>query len=145
WGDTLRPFLWTHVGIQVPAFTGSGEFDLPVACSYDFEVTAAKYLHALAGGEIPLLFLFSGTVFGRDERGLRATQVPWTCEARFRLPVSDWRGLMDRYFPNGGWLRLDRDTLDALMREKARRAVARFDDVIQALLAESGANGENAA
>ena len=31
WGDTLRPFLWTHVGITVTGFTGSTEVDLPVA------------------------------------------------------------------------------------------------------------------
>ena len=46
------------------------------------------------------------------------------CEARYRLPVAVWRELMDRYFPNSGWLRLDRDTLDALQRFKAEPAPA---------------------
>ena len=36
-------------------------------CTYDFEVTAAKYLQALDGGEVPLEFLFSGTVFYMSE------------------------------------------------------------------------------
>ncbi len=63
WGESLRPFLWTHVATTLPAFSGSAEFDLPVECTYDLEVAATKYLHALQGGEIPLLLLFSGTVF----------------------------------------------------------------------------------
>jgi len=138
WGDTLKPFLWTHVSTMAPGFTGAGEFDLVVPCTYDFEVAAAKYLHALEGGEIPLLFLFSGTVFAKGEDGLRVTQIPWDREARHRLPVATWRELMDRYHPNAGWLRLRRDTLDALLRLKARRAVATFDEVIDMLLAGAG-------
>ena len=138
WGDTLKPFLWTHVSTMAPGFTGAGEFDLVVPCTYDFEVAAAKYLHALEGGEIPLLFLFSGTVFARGDEGMRVTQVPWDREARHRLPVATWRELMDRYYPNAGWLRLRRDTLDALLSLKARRAVTTFDEVIDALLAEAG-------
>jgi hypothetical protein len=138
WGDTLKPFLWTHVSTMAPGFTGAGEVDVVVPCTYDFEVAAAKYLHALEGGEIPLLFLFSGTVFARGEEGLRVTQIPWDREARHRLPVATWRELMDRYYPNAGWLRLRRDTIDALLSLKARRAVATFDEVIDALLAEAG-------
>ena len=48
---------------MVAGFAGETEVDLPVACTYDFEVAAAKYLHALGDGEVPLLLLFSGTVF----------------------------------------------------------------------------------
>ncbi len=138
WGDTLKPFLWTHVSTMAPGFTGKGEVDLAVPCTYDFEVAAAKYLHSLEDGEIPLVFLFSGTVFAKGEEGLRVTQVPWDREARYRLPVATWRELMDRYYPNAGWLRLRRDTLDALLSLKARRALATFDEVIDALLAEAG-------
>jgi hypothetical protein len=134
WGDTLKPFLWTHVTAMVPGFTGQTEFELSVPCSYDFEVAAAKYLHALGDGEIPLLFLFSGTIFARDDGRLRVTQVPWDRESRWRLPVRVWRELMDGYFPNSGWLRLGRDTLDALLRYKADHALATWDDVMAALL-----------
>ena len=45
---------------------------------------------------------------------------------------------MDRYFPNSGWLRLRRETLDALLRFKARRALATWDDVIAELLRAAG-------
>ena len=138
WGDTLKPFLWTHVTAMVPGFTGHTDVELPIPCSYDFEVAAAKYLHALGGGNVPLLFLFSGTVFAHGDGGLRVTQISWDREARWGLPVRVWRELMDRYFPNAGWLRLARDTLDAFLRYKARHALATWDDVIATLLRESG-------
>src|ERR1700723_2826563 len=38
WGDSLRPFLWTHVSSMVGRFDGTIEFDLPVEGTYDFEV-----------------------------------------------------------------------------------------------------------
>ena len=55
WGDSLRPFLWTHVGAVVPGFDGATEVDLPIVCTYDFEVAAAKYLHALDDGVVPIV------------------------------------------------------------------------------------------
>ena len=71
WGDSLRPFLWTHVSTTLGRFDGTTEFDLPVECTYDFEVAGAKYLHALGDGDVPLILLFSGTVFTRGRVGLR--------------------------------------------------------------------------
>lgn len=114
---------------------------MPVECSYDFEVTAAKYLHGLGGGEIPLLLLFSGTVFTRGETGFAAEPIAWNQEASFRLPVTVWRGLMDLYFPNSGWLRVRRDTLDRLQRFKALRAVPTWDQALEQLLKEAGDAG----
>src|SRR5437763_2262520 len=46
WGQTLRPMLWTHAGVIVPPFTGATSADLPVPCTYDFNVAAAKYFYA---------------------------------------------------------------------------------------------------
>jgi hypothetical protein len=139
WGDTLKPFLWTHVSTMVLGFTGSSDVELHVPCTYDLDVAAAKYFHALGDGDVPLILLFSGTVFGKADGGmLQVTQIPWDREARFRLPVATWRELVDRYFPNAGWLRLRRDTLDALMRMKARRALVTWDDVLAELLRAAG-------
>jgi hypothetical protein len=138
WGDTLKSFLWTHVSTVVPGFTGNTVAVLPVPCTYDLEVAAAKYFHALQDGEIPTLFLFSGTVFVRSPAGLRVQQVSWDKEAPYRLPVRVWRELMDQYFPQSGWLRLHRDTLDGLTRVKGRRALATWDDVVTALLRDAG-------
>ena len=123
---------------MVPRHDDRSEVELPVACSYDFEVTAARYLHALEDGEIPLRFLFSGTVFSERGRGLEISQIPWDREATFRLPVRVWRALMDQYFPNAGWLRLKRETLDGLLLFKGQTALPTWDQTIEALLMWAG-------
>jgi hypothetical protein len=135
WHDTMRPLLWTHVSVLVPRFERTIDVDVPVACSYDLEVAAAKYFHALDNGEIPLLFLFSGTIFFAADQRFSVSPVPWDAEAAYRLPVALWRELMDRYFPNCTWLRLSRDTLDALHRFKGRQGLPTFDAAVEALLA----------
>jgi hypothetical protein len=139
WGESLRPFAWCHVSTTVPAFTGCTEVDLPVPVTYDFEVAGAKYLHALEEGEVPLVLLFNGTVFSRRGDGLAVEPVPWHVEAPYRLPVSVWRDVMDLYFPNSGWIRLQRDTIDALARYKAERALPSWEQVVEQLLKEAGA------
>ena len=138
WGESLRPFLWTHVGDHGRCVPGSTEVDLPVECSYDFEVAGAKYLHALGDGDIPLLLLFSGTVFTRGDAGFAAEPVAWDTDASFRLPVAVWRAVMDLYFPNSGWLRVRRDTLDALQRYKAAHALPTWDQALERLLKTAG-------
>jgi hypothetical protein len=112
-----------------------------VPCTYDFEVAAAKYLHALGDGEIPLLLLFSGTVFVPGDFGFSAEPVGWDCEASYRLPVAVWRGVMDLYFPNSGWLRVSRDTFDALQRYKAQRSLATWDQALTSLLEQTEGEG----
>jgi hypothetical protein len=139
WGETLKPFQFATVPVMVPAFHGSTDLDIPVPCSYDLEVAAGQYFHALDDGEIPLLMLFSGTVFARGTGGgLLAEQVPWHKEATYRLPARVWRELMDMYFPNSAWLRVRRDTVDALGRFKSRRALPTWDETLSALLKQAG-------
>jgi hypothetical protein len=138
WGDTVKPFLWTHADRMVTAFDRSTEIELNVPCTYDFEVAAAKYLHSLGDGEVPLLFLFNGTVFAKGSAGLRVSQLAWHKDATYRLPVQVWRALMDQYFPNGGWLRLHRDTLDRLLKFKAGHALLTWDQVMEVLLGAAG-------
>lgn len=131
---TLKPFLWTHATVLVQGFTGSTEVDLPVACTYDFDVSGTKYLHALREGDVPLRLLFSGTVFTRGDRGFAAEQLPWSLEAPCLLPVRCWRDLMDHYFPGSGWIRLDRETIAALQRFKASRGLTSWELAIAELL-----------
>src|SRR3989442_7273359 len=47
WGETLRSLLWTHTSTVVPQFTGSVTIDLPIACTYDFDLVSTKYFNAL--------------------------------------------------------------------------------------------------
>lgn len=139
YGDTLRPLLWQHVAQTVLPFRGEAAFDLPLACSYDFEVAAHKYLSALTGGDIPLIVMFSGTVFVRGATGVATEFVPWTCEARYRLPVRVWREAMDTFFPNSAWLRLDRETFDELHRFKIAGGYPTWEAAIARLCAEAKA------
>jgi len=134
WGDTMKPFLWTHLSATIPAFRGQTDVELPVACSYDFEIAAAKYLHSLESGDIALLMMFSGSVFEKGTTGMQVSQVPWSKEASYRLPVRVWQEMIDHYFPNSGWLRLNRETLSELMKFKSSRALATWDEVIETLL-----------
>jgi hypothetical protein len=136
WGQTLRPLLWTHAGVVVPSFTGSVGVDLPVPCSFDFSLAATKYFDALEGGEIPLGFLFSGTIFYQGEDGgPMVAQVPWDREASFRLSAAAWRGLMDQFYPNSAWLCLGRDVFDRLYHYKSRRGLPTWEQALEELLA----------
>lgn len=139
WGESLRPFLWTHVSTTVAEFTGSVEIDLPVACTYDFEVAAAKYLHSIGDGEIPIVLLFNGTVFSYRDGGLIVQPIPWHVEASHRLPVSVWRKTMDGFFPDSGWIRIRRETIDALTRYKSDLALTSWEEAFERLLKEAGA------
>jgi hypothetical protein len=139
WGETLRGFLWTNTSIVVPQFEGTTLAELHVSCTYDFEVAAAKYLHALGDGEVPLELLFSGTVFFAGAGGLlRTAQIPWDAEASHRLPVRVWRDAMDQHFPGSAWVRLRRDAFDRLVAYKAERSLPTWESVVDELLRERG-------
>ncbi|MGV0792575.1 DUF6084 family protein [Mycolicibacterium sp. XJ1819] len=136
WANSQHTFLWQHTGAMVPGFSGTTEVNLPLECTYDFEVASAKYLHALRDGAVPLQFLFSGTVFTRGARGFAVEQVPWDREDRYDLPVAVWRALMQQHYPNAGWLRLHRDTVEALAAYRSARGLLSFDDAITSMLAD---------
>ncbi len=136
WGKTLRPSLWTFVSVFVPPFTEGCTVDLPVACSYDFNLATTKYFAALGDGDVPLCFLFSGTIFYQDNNGaLQVAQIAWEKEASFRLPVLVWQDLMDRYYPNSAWLYLRRDVFDRLHQYKSRHGLATWEQAVEQLLA----------
>jgi hypothetical protein len=143
WADTLKPLQFTTVSIMVPGFTGSTELDLPVTLSYDLEIGSVRYFAGLDAGEVPLLLLFSGTVFAVAGGRLQVQQVPWSKEATYRLPVSVWREAIDAHFPNSAWIRMTRQTLDDLQRFKTGQALPTWDATIAALL-ERAARGAEA-
>ena len=140
WAETLKPFQLTHVTLPVRGFSGVAEVDLPVELSYDLEVAVGKYLHALRDGAVPLLLLFSGTVFHQTQTGLQVEQIPWDREAPFDLPVDVWRAALDTHHPGTGCLRLHRDTIDALHAYKTSRGLSTWDDTLAALLDGTTAN-----
>jgi hypothetical protein len=135
WGQTLRPMLWTQTSAIVPAFTGTTTVDLPVPCSHDFSLAATKYFDALEGGDIPLCFLPSGTIFYQGQTSaLQVAQIGWDKEAYFRLPAASWRGLMDLYYPNSAWLLLRKDVFDLLNQYRSRQGLPTWEQALEKLL-----------
>ena len=136
WGQTLRAMLWTHANATVPSFTGSTACDLHIPCTFDFNVATTKYFNALSQGDIPLNLLFSGSIFYPDAEGsLQVVPVPWSKEARFRLPVAVWREMMDLYYPNTAWLNLRRDVFERLYRYRMQRSIPTWEQAFEHLLA----------
>jgi alpha-ketoglutarate-dependent taurine dioxygenase len=138
WAAGMNSLLWAQVVRQVPRFSGSTEVDLVVPCSYDFEVASNKYFDALEAGEVPLEFLFSGTVFYTSATGLQAAPIPWEKEASFRLPVATWRAAMEHYFPGSAWIRLRRDVFDRLYQYRVRAGFPSWEGALERLLEDAG-------
>jgi Family of unknown function (DUF6084) len=137
WADTLKPMQFTNVSTMVTSFTGSTEIQLPVNFSYDLEIGSGRYFASLESGDIPLLLLFSGTIFSVVDGRMQVQQVPWSKEASFRLPVSVWREAVDVHFPNMAWITMSRGTLSGLERYKTERALPTWDATVNALLSEA--------
>lgn len=138
WGQTLRARLWTHATANVRQFQGKTEALLAVPCSYDLNVSATKYFYGLEGGEVPLLFLFSGTIFYEGEDGrLQIQQVSWNCESAYRMPLATWQAMMDEHYPNSAWLSLDRGLFDRLYAFRRQEGLADWDQTIARLLEEA--------
>jgi hypothetical protein len=137
WAQTVKPLHWMNTSVTVPSFTGFSSVDLELACSFDFNVAATKYFHALEAGEVPLTVMFSGTVFyAEGEERLQATQIPWDREASYRLPVAVWRKMMDTHYPNAAWLWLHRDAFEKLLDYKVRNGIPTFERALEELLAQ---------
>jgi hypothetical protein len=136
WGQTLRNLLWTNTSAVIPQFTGVTTVDLHVPCTFDFSIATTKYFNGLADGDIPVLLMFSGTVFYADDTGaLRAAPVSWDKEAKYRLPLKVWKDMMDVYYPNTAWLCLRRDVFEELHRFKVDRGLPTWEQAFEIMLA----------
>ena len=135
WGQTLRARLWTHANVNVRQFSGKTEAILPVPCTFDLNVAATKYFYALDTGEVPLLFLFSGTTFYESAEGhLQIQQVSWNKECTYRMPITLWQEMMDHHYPNTAWLALERDWFERLYAFRRREGLATWEATIERLL-----------
>jgi Family of unknown function (DUF6084) len=138
WSDTVKPMQFAMISTMVPGFTGSVETDLQIPFSYDLQIASTRYFSSLDDGEIPLLLLFSGTIFTQASGRLQVQQVPWSKETSYRLPVSLWREAVDAHFPDAAWITMSRQTLDDLIRFKTRHALPTWDATVAALLSQAG-------
>ncbi|MGH7598853.1 MAG: DUF6084 family protein [bacterium] len=135
WEETLNSLLWTYVVVPIPRFIGSVVVDVPIACSEDLTVASGKYFYALRDGIAPIAFLFSGTIFYKTpDAVIQVTQIPWEKEATFKLPIKIWQEMMDHYYPNSRWLRLQKDTFDKLYEYKAKNALPTLEACLDKLI-----------
>ena len=135
WGDTLRPMTWANTSVNIPAFSGSTVYPVAVACTLDLNIGTAKFFHGIADGDIPLSFLFSGSVFYKSAEGaLQVCPISWNKEARFRLPVGVWKSVIDLHYPNAAHLSLDRDVFEELYRYKISKGLTTFEEAIRHML-----------
>lgn len=139
WGETLRNLLWQNLSTIVPSFSGSTVVDVPVPCSYDFELVSTKYFNAVQDGSIPLLFLFSGTIFYTGkEHSLQVAQISWSKETTSALPAELWQTMMTRYYPQRAWLHLHKDVFDQLYQYKATHGFPTWEETFVRLLQLNG-------
>jgi hypothetical protein len=137
WAQTLKNLLWTHVNVNVPPFKGTTVVDLPIPCTFDFNVASTKYFHGLGEGDIPLCLMFSGSVFhSRDSDAMQVAPISWDKETRFKLPVKVWRELMDTYYPGSAWLCLRRDVFERLYAYKVRHGIPSWEKALENMLDE---------
>jgi hypothetical protein len=134
WSKSVHPLLWTNANVNISAFAGNKVIDIPVTCTFDFNVAITKYIYGLEGGELPLSLLFSGTVFHAGRMGLQVAQIPWDREASYKLPVRVWKEMMDLHYPNTAWLCLDREVFDRLSEYKARNNLATWEQALERAL-----------
>ena len=96
---------------------------------------ATKYFQALETGEVPLLFLFSGTVFYAAPEGqLQVQPIPWAKECLFRMPLKAWQCMMEHHYPNSAWIALHRDLFERLCAYRRRHGFITWDQAIERLL-----------
>lgn len=137
WGATTQSFQLARVDVLVPSFVGATSFALDLPLSYDLELAATRYFYAVPDGEVPLRFFFNGMVLYRGEQDhLQVAGVPWSCNARWGMPVEAWKRAMAAHYPGGGWIRLGHDTLAALGRRRTELGAHSYDALVAALLEE---------
>ena len=79
--------------------------------------------------------LFSGTVFYvREDSSLQVAPISWEKEARYTLPVTLWREMMESYYPNSVWLNLHRDVFERLYRYKMQRGIPTWERALEQVL-----------
>jgi hypothetical protein len=135
WAVTTRSLVWSKLDVLVPAFTGTTTVTVPIACHYDLELAAAKYLHSLPDGEAPLALHFNGMIYYPGEGGgLQMVLIPWSKSIDFRMPVSVWQDTIAHHYPGTAWIVVRSATFEVLQKEKLERGLATLDACIDALI-----------
>jgi hypothetical protein len=134
WSKSVHPLLWTNANVNVSGFTGTTVIEVPVPCTFDFNIGITKYIYGLENGELPVTLLFSGTVFYAGHAGMQIAQIPWERDASYKMPIAVWKQMMDSYYPNIAWLCLRRDVFDRIADYKARYSIATWEQTLERML-----------
>lgn len=137
WGRTLNPMQLATVSSVTTSFSGEHDLVLEVPLTFDTEVAATRYFRGLTEGQVPLLLLFSGTVFYESAdvaAGVQVGLVPWSSETAFGLPIEVWTRMMAAQYGGTAWLQLPEDTLARLSAWRAARALPSWEQTFTALL-----------
>jgi Family of unknown function (DUF6084) len=129
------PLQWVDVAVTLGSFSEQTAFEIPIACSYDMEVAANKYLTALEDGSIPIRVFFNGTAFHSTGNDFSAELLSWDSECDAFVPTGVWRDAMDACFTGQAWVRVDRSVFDALARYRVRHGFAGWEQTFEHLLA----------
>ena len=129
WADTVKPIQLATVTAMVPSFSDVTEIDLPVQCTYDLEVASARYLQGLDDGTIPLLLLFSGTVFIAQGEGFSVVWRKGTIAATKR-PVDQ----VEAQIRDTLWKSRVKDETDKLVASLRAAKVHNLDESLVVLL-----------
>jgi hypothetical protein len=135
WSSTAGTVPWMAVDALVPSFTGRTTYRLAFPCGYDHEVAATRYCGALREGIVPVDLHFNGRVYHRGPDGtIQMVLIPWSAVARFDLPWEVWRETTLGYYPSGGFVALNQDTMDKLTQLRVERGARTYDELIAGLL-----------
>jgi hypothetical protein len=134
WSKSLHPLVWANINLNVSGFTGSTVIDVPVPCTFDFNVAVTKYIYGLEDGEIPVSLLFSGTIFYPGPMGLQIAQIPWDRAATYRLPLRVWKEMMDLHYPGTAWLCLRREVFERIEEFRARHGISSWEQTFERML-----------
>lgn len=133
WGTTLRALTWADVPAIVTGFNGETQTRIDVPCTYDFDVTATRFFHALSGGDVPVRMFFSGAIFYAGASGFWCERVPWSAEAAYRMPAGVWRDAMRACYGSDAVLRVKEETLQQLHRLRALSGALSWDALFERL------------
>jgi hypothetical protein len=137
WARSCNPMQLATVSTLVGTFTGDTAVDIEVPLTYDVEIASTRYFRGLDDGEVPLILLFSGTVFYRSAQGVQVGLVPWHEEATFRLPIALWRDMMAAHYAGTAWLALPEYTMSRLTAWRAAQALPSWEQTIDELLSRA--------
>jgi hypothetical protein len=135
WGRAVGRLLWTHATAVVPEFEQETTFDVHAPCTIDLGLAWARYFAAIGAAEVPVLLLFSGTIFhDAGDGALRTAPIPWSAEARCTVSADMWREALQEHYGCLAAIPLRKDLLDRLDRYRQRSGVSSWERAIEKLL-----------